>query len=93
MGASRLRVKQNAGRYRDIETGNKSFENVAKFKHFGTKLVNKISICEEIYDRIISENDCYSSAQIFFNSLLLSARKNTKKKKKNSFRAFVVKPE
>jgi hypothetical protein len=49
-------LKQNAGQYRNIETSNKSFENIAKLKPFGTKLVNKISMCEVIYDRIISEN-------------------------------------
>jgi hypothetical protein len=32
---------------------------------FGAQLIKKISVLEEIYNRINSENECYSSAQIF----------------------------
>jgi len=42
--------------------------------------MDKISVHEEIYNRINSEIDCYSSAQIIFYSRSLSARKNRSQK-------------
>jgi hypothetical protein len=38
---------QKAGQNHDIKTTNRSFENVAQFKHFGTTVTNPNLIQEE----------------------------------------------
>jgi hypothetical protein len=39
---------QNAGQNQDKEIGNRCFENVAQFRHWGTTITNQNLIQEEI---------------------------------------------
>jgi hypothetical protein len=45
---------QNAGQNQDIKIANRSFENVAQFKYFGTTVTNQNFIQEEIKGRLYS---------------------------------------
>jgi hypothetical protein len=63
---------QNAGKNHDINVANRSFENVAHFKYFGTTVTNENSIQEEIKRRLNSGNACYHSVQNLLSSRLLS---------------------
>jgi hypothetical protein len=67
---------QNADQIRDIEIGNRSFENVSQFKYLGTTVTNQNLIQEEIKRRLNSGNACYHSVQNLLSSRLLS--KNVK---------------
>jgi sorting nexin-29 len=67
---------QNAGQNREIQIGNRSFENVSQFKYLGTTLTNQNFIQEEIKRRLNSGNVCYHSVQNLLSSRLLS--KNTR---------------
>jgi hypothetical protein len=49
----------NSGQNKNIRIANESFENVAKFRHLGTILRNKIDIHDENKSRLNSGNDCY----------------------------------
>jgi hypothetical protein len=60
----------------NIKIGDRSFENVAQFKYFGTTVTNQNLIQEEIKRRLNSGNACYHSAQNLLSSRLLS--KNVK---------------
>jgi hypothetical protein len=62
--------EKDAGQYRNIKAGNKSFEILAKFKHYGRKITNQSSINEEIKSRLKSGNACYHLAQNLLFSLL-----------------------
>jgi len=62
---------QNVGQNHNFLTANKSFENVVKFKHLGTKVTNQNSIHEEIKSRLNSRNAYYHSFQNLLSSLLL----------------------
>jgi coproporphyrinogen III oxidase-like Fe-S oxidoreductase len=53
---------QNAGQNREINIGNRSFENVSEFKCLGTTVTNQNLIKEEIM-RLNSGNACYHSVQ------------------------------
>jgi hypothetical protein len=67
---------QNAEQNSNIQTGNKYFETVERFKYLRTILTNKNSIHEEIKSRLKSGNACYHSVQYLLSSSLLS--KNVK---------------
>jgi hypothetical protein len=41
-----------SGQNQNIRTANESFENVIKFKHFGTALTNQNDIHDEIKSRV-----------------------------------------
>jgi hypothetical protein len=60
---------QKAGQRQSIKIGNRSFEDVAKFKYFGTTLTDKNCINEEIKNRINSGNACYHSVQSLLPSI------------------------
>jgi hypothetical protein len=63
---------QKAGQNHDIKTANRSFENVAQFKNFGTTVKNQNLIQDEIKRRLNSGNACYHSVQNLLSSHLLS---------------------
>jgi hypothetical protein len=63
---------QNAGQNHDIKIANRSFENVAQFKHLATAVTNQNLIQEEIKRRLNSGNACYHSIQNLLSSHLLS---------------------
>jgi hypothetical protein len=52
---------QNAGQNREIKIGNRSFENVSRFKYLGTTVTNQNLIQEEIKKRLNYGNACYHS--------------------------------
>jgi hypothetical protein len=62
---------QSAGRNRDIEIANRSFENVSQFKYLGTTVTNQNLIQEEIKRRLNAGNACYHSIQSLLASRLL----------------------
>jgi hypothetical protein len=47
----------------DINVANRSSENVAQFKYFGTTAADQNLIQEEMKRRFNSSNDCYNSVQ------------------------------
>jgi hypothetical protein len=63
---------QNAGQTREIEIGNRSFENMSQFKYLGTTVTNQSFIQEEIKRKLNSGNACYHSVQNLLSSRLLS---------------------
>jgi hypothetical protein len=63
---------QKIGQTRSIKIANRSFEDVAKFKYFGTTLTEQNWMQEEINSRINSGNACYHSVQSLLSSHLLS---------------------
>jgi hypothetical protein len=63
---------QNAEQNHNRKIANRCFENVAHFKHLGTRVTNKNLIEEEIKRRLNSGNACYHSIQNILSSLLLS---------------------
>jgi hypothetical protein len=62
---------QNSGQNRDIEIGNRSFENVSQFKYFGTTVTNENLVQEKIKRRLNSGNACYHSVENLLSSRLL----------------------
>jgi hypothetical protein len=53
----------NSGQNQNIRIACESFENMAKFKYWGTTLTNKNDIHDEIKRRLNSGNACYYSVQ------------------------------
>jgi hypothetical protein len=66
---------RNAGQNYDMRIANKSFENVARFRYLGTKVIYQNLILEEISRILHSGNVCYQSVQNIF-SCPLSKNKN-----------------
>jgi hypothetical protein len=62
---------QNSGQNQNIRTTNESFENVTKFKYFGTTLTNQNNIHDEIKSRLNSGNACNYSVQNLLSSRLI----------------------
>jgi hypothetical protein len=62
----------NSGQNKNIRTADESFENVAKFKYFGTTLTNQNDVRDEIKIRLNSGNACYYSVQNLLSSRLIS---------------------
>jgi hypothetical protein len=58
-----LSSHQNIGQNRDINTANKSFENVSQFKYLGTTVTNRNLIQGEIKRILNSGSTCYHSVQ------------------------------
>jgi hypothetical protein len=56
---------QKAGHRQSIKIANRYFEDVAKFKYWGTTLTDQNCIHEEIKSRLNSGNACYHSVQSF----------------------------
>jgi hypothetical protein len=54
---------QNAEQNHDVKIANRSFENMAQFKYFGTTVTNQKLIQEETKMRMNSGNACYHSVQ------------------------------
>jgi hypothetical protein len=63
---------QKTGQKHGIKIANRSFEDVAKFRHHGTTLTDQNHMHEEIKSRVISGNACYHSVQSLLSSSLLS---------------------
>jgi hypothetical protein len=63
---------QKAGQKHSIKIANRSSEDVAKLKYFGTTLTDQKCMHEEIKSRLNSGNACYHSFQSLLSSCLLS---------------------
>jgi hypothetical protein len=63
---------QKTGQTQRMKIGNRSFENVVKFKYLRTTLRDQYCIHEEIKSILNSGNACYHSVQILLSSRLLS---------------------
>jgi hypothetical protein len=63
---------QNAGQNRDINIGNRCFDNVEQFRYLGLTVANENLIQEEIKRRMNSGNAFYHSVRKFLSSRLLS---------------------
>jgi hypothetical protein len=58
-----MSCSQKRGQKRSIKIANRSCEDVAKFKYFGTTLTDKNSMHEEIKSRLSSGNACHHSVE------------------------------
>jgi hypothetical protein len=69
---------QKIGQKHSVKIGNRSFEDVAKFKYLGTALTEQNCTHEEIKSRLNSGNACCHSVQGLLSSRLLSRKLNIK---------------
>jgi hypothetical protein len=79
---------KNAGTNRNTQTGNRSFENVAQFKCYGTTGTNENLLDYEIKRSVISDYACCRSfGELLFSRLLCESRglKHTKYNVVSSF--------
>jgi hypothetical protein len=67
-----MSLHPNSGQNQNIRIANESFENVAKFKYWGTTLTNQNDIHEEIRSRLYSGNVCCYSDQNLLSPCLVS---------------------
>jgi sorting nexin-29 len=63
---------QNIGQKHSINIGNRSFEDVTKFRYLGRTLTDQNCIHKEINSRLNSGNACYHLGQSILSSCLLS---------------------
>jgi hypothetical protein len=63
---------QKIGQKHSIKMGNRSFEDVAKFKYLGTTPTDPNCMHKEIKSRLTLENACYHLVQSLLSSHLLS---------------------
>jgi hypothetical protein len=63
---------QNIGQKHSIKIGNRSFEDVAKFKYLRKTLTEQNCMHKEIKSRINLGNTCYHSVQSLLSSHLLT---------------------
>jgi hypothetical protein len=63
---------QKAGQTHSIKRGNRTFEDLLKFKYLGTALRDQNCMHEESKSRLNSGNACYHSVQSRLSSRLLS---------------------
>jgi hypothetical protein len=66
-----LSCHQNVGRNHDLMITNRSYENVAQYKHLGSTVIYQHFIQEEIKRRLNSGNACYHSIQNLLTFCLL----------------------
>jgi hypothetical protein len=71
---------QKAGQKHGIKIANRAFEDVEKFKYFGTTLTHQNCMQEDIKSRLDSGNACYHSVQSLLSSRLLSRNVKVKYK-------------
>jgi hypothetical protein len=67
-----MSCSQKIGQKHSIKIGNRSFEDVAKFKYLGPTLTEQNHTHKEIKSRLNSGNACYHSVQSLLSSRLLS---------------------
>jgi hypothetical protein len=67
-----MSCSQKVGQKHGIKIANRSFEDVAKFRHFRTTLTDQNYMHEEIKSGLNSGNTCYHSVQSLLSSRLLS---------------------
>jgi hypothetical protein len=63
---------QNSGQKHSIKIANRSFEDAAKFRYFGTTPTDQNCVHDEVKSRLNSGNACYHSVQSLLSSRLLS---------------------
>jgi hypothetical protein len=63
---------QKIGQKHSIKIANRSFEDVAKFRHLGTTLTDQNYMHDEIKSRLNLGNACYHTVQSLLSSRLLS---------------------
>jgi hypothetical protein len=61
---------QNVGQNREINVGNRSFENVSHFKYLGMTVTNQNLIQEKIKRSLNCGNACYHLVQNLLSSCL-----------------------
>jgi hypothetical protein len=66
-----LYLHQNGGKSQDMNTANRSFENVSQYKYLTMTVTNQNLIQKEMKRRLNSGNNCYHSVQNLQSSCLL----------------------